>query len=162
MKRQLIVMRHAKSSWDSAASSDHERPLNSRGKRDAPRVARHLASVGWEPQLIVSSDSQRTRETASLLLAEWADGVEVKFSSSLYLGGPSELGHELQHVSDEVEVLLVLGHNPGWESVVHRLSSESVAIKTATAVLLTAECESWADAFQAGWTLESIVNPRDL
>ena len=155
-------MRHAKSSWDSPAASDHERPLNDRGRRDTPRVARHLTGLGWQPQFILSSDSQRTRETAELLLAEWEDGVDVEFSSSLYLAGAGNLEDELQLVSDEVEVLLILGHNPGWECVVHRLSGESVTMKTATAVLLTADCESWSEAFQTGWTFESIVHPRDL
>ena len=63
MHRRLIIMRHAKSSWTSGALSDHERPLNARGIRDAPRVGAALVKRGWLPQLVLSSDSERTRET---------------------------------------------------------------------------------------------------
>ena len=162
MERQLIVMRHAKSSWESPASGDHERPLNDRGRQSAPRVAEHLMEIGWQPQHILSSDAQRTRETASLLVGQWEEGVGVDFRSRLYLAGRDELEAELQEISEEVESLLVLGHNPGWQQVVFRLSGHSITMKIATAALLLAECESWADAFHTRWSLESVVYPRDL
>jgi hypothetical protein len=63
MQRRLMIMRHAKSAWSSDVASDHERPLNKRGRRDAPRVGKRLAKLGWVPEFVVSSDSRRTRET---------------------------------------------------------------------------------------------------
>ncbi len=163
MERRIVVMRHAKSDWNTNAQTDHERPLNDRGRRSAPLVAKHLTSLGWQPQHILSSDARRTRETADLLLHAWEDGIGVEFNSKLYLAGPKELQFELCAVSDEVETLLVLGHNPGWESVVHRLSDVGVVMKTATAALLqSASCESWSDVFDAEWTLNEIINPREI
>ena len=162
MERQLIVMRHAKSSWASAGLTDHERPLNDRGRRDAPKVARQLTELGWQPQQILSSDARRTRQTAILLLAEWEDGIEATYSEMLYLAGPNALKEAMNGISDEVESLVVLGHNPGWEGVVHRLSGVEVTMKTATAALLTAECESWENAFDVEWALEEVVYPREL
>ena len=142
MERRLVVMRHAKSSWKSPAETDHERPLNDRGRRSAPLVAHELSRLEWQPQHILSSDATRTRETAQLLLAEWEDGIAAQFVSNLYLAGPSELKFELCMVSDEVETLLVLGHNTGWETVVYELCDVGVTMKTATTALLTcSECE---------------------
>ena len=60
MQRRLMVMRHAKSSWKSQVPTDHERPLNERGRRDAARVGKRLAELGWVPDFVVSSDSRRT------------------------------------------------------------------------------------------------------
>ena len=125
-------------------------------------MARELERVGWLPQFILSSDSQRTRETAALLLGEWEAGIEVTYTANLYLAGPSELWEALDAVSEEVEALLVLGHNPGWEAVVHRLTGTSVTMKTATAALMHTECEVWSDVSRVSWTLEDVLNPRDL
>lgn len=163
MERRIVVMRHAKSDWDTNAKNDHERPLNKRGRQSAPMVANHLSTLGWQPQHILSSDARRTRETAELLLESWEDGIGVDFTSKLYLAGPSELQFELCVVSDEVETLLVLGHNPGWEGVVYRLTDVGVTMKTATAAMLHSDaCESWSDAFDADWTLHEIINPREI
>ena len=163
MKRRLIVMRHAKSSWKAPAEADHDRPLNDRGRRSAPAIAVELKKLGWEPQHILSSDAKRTRETAGLLLGEWEDGIQAEYNANLYLAGPSELKFELCAVSDEVETLLVLGHNPGWETVVYRLCDIGVTMKTATAAMLATEnCESWSDTFSSEWELKEVLNPRDL
>ncbi len=162
MQRCLIVMRHAKSSWNSDAQTDHARPLNARGRRDAPRVAERLVEQKQVPQFVLSSDSQRTRETCQLLTARWEEGVEVEFLPSLYHAGAAALRHELPRVSDEVEILLVVGHNPGWEEVVHRLSNEVVTMKTGTAALLQGKCDSWTDAFGAPWSIREVIYPREL
>lgn len=162
MERRLIVMRHAKSSWNTEGMSDHERPLNKRGRHDTPRIAHHLIELGWQAQHIVSSDAQRTRETAVQLLAQWEDGIQVDFLASLYLAGFEAFHDALSSVNDEIDTLLFLGHNPGCESIVHRLTDELVVMKTATAALLTAECESWSDAHSITWELQQVIYPRDL
>jgi len=162
MERQLIVMRHAKSSWAAEGLSDHQRPLNERGRRAAPRVAIELRELGWQPQHILSSDSQRTRETVGLLLKVWEAGIQVDFLASLYLAGPNELSDAMAEVSEEVESLLVVGHNPGWEGVVHHLGGVDMTMKTATAAMLKADCESWSDALKTEWSLENVIHPREL
>lgn len=86
----------------------------------------------------------------------------MDYSANLYLAGVEELETELAGISEEVETLLVLGHNPGWESIVHRLTGESVVMKTATAALISGTCKSWGDAFRATWELDAVVYPREL
>ena len=83
--RRLIVMRHAKSSWASGAQSDHQRPLNDRGRCDAPRVATALVDANWLPDLILSSDAQRTRETYDGMAVSFPGEIPVQFLSSFYL-----------------------------------------------------------------------------
>ena len=107
MKR-LIVMRHAKSDWGTNAPTDHARPLNKRGQRDAPRVAQQLVELDWLPQYIVSSDSARTRETYELMRSAFNEVPQVEFLSTLYHAGPSDLASVLAGVPDTVATAMAL------------------------------------------------------
>jgi phosphohistidine phosphatase len=163
MKRRIIVMRHAKSSWSSGAKSDHERPLNARGQRDAPRVGAALCERGWLPELVLSSDSCRTRETFAGLGEAFPEEVPVVWLPSFYHAGPHEVEMEVPGLDDKIGTILVLGHNPGWEHLVHTLSGQDLIMKTATAALLSRELDSWAKAFDGGrWKVEEVLYPREL
>lgn len=163
MTRRLIVMRHAKSSWDSPGHSDNERPLNDRGRRDAPKVGAALEERGWLPELVLSSDSQRTRETFAGMNECFSSVVKARFLSSFYHAGLGAVQDELPVVPDEVACLLVLGHNPGWEDLVGWLTGEDIVMKTANAALLSLDLESWSAALQPGkWKLVNVVRPREL
>ena len=94
MQRRLMLMRHAKSSWKSQVPTDHERPLNERGRRDAARVGKRLAKLGWVPDLVVGSDSRRTEETWERMQKRFPD-ARVRFTRALYAGGPRELRSEV-------------------------------------------------------------------
>ena len=162
--RRLIVMRHAKSSWKSGHSDDHERPLNKRGQRDAPRVAQELASLGWSPQVVLSSDSQRTQETWGLMATAFATPDVVSFHRQLYLAGLGQIRSSLVGVGEEVETVLVLGHNPGWEDAASWLSGAELSMTTANAALLEREAPSWDAALdeQGAWQLVRLVRPKEL
>jgi phosphohistidine phosphatase SixA len=164
MKYRLIVMRHAKSSWKDREKTDHERPLNKRGRRDTPRVADRLGKLGWIPQVVISSDSLRTRETAELLERQWPDGPRVEFTGSLYHGGIDELVEEVSAVPGDVQCVLVLGHNPGWEGAVLWLTGEDVRLTTANAALLERKADSWKEALseRGAWKLRDVLRPKDL
>ena len=112
MTRRLIIMRHAKSDWDSGAETDHDRPLNHRGRRDAPRIAERLVALGWVPDYVVSSDARRTQETLERMLPEINDEPAVRLCRELYHAGAAELVDELVPLPDDVETVLALGHNP--------------------------------------------------
>lgn len=160
MKR-LIVMRHAKSSWEGGPGGDHARPLNERGRRDAPLMGAMLRERGWMPQLVVSSDSQRTRETYEGLVRGLEEEVEVEFTRDLYHAGPAEVLNACEGLDDEVETVLVLGHNPGWESVISYLAGEHVMMTTANCALLEGE-GSWMELMTSGaWTLVDVLRPVD-
>ncbi|MCA9213679.1 MAG: histidine phosphatase family protein [Planctomycetales bacterium] len=163
MKR-LIVMRHAKSSWAEPGMQDHARPLNDRGRQDAPKVAQQLTNIGWQPNIIISSDSTRTRETLGLMALEFSDDVRLVFESDLYHAGVREVVAHVCNVPNDVTTVMVLGHNPGWEYVVEHLSGEEVIMKTATAALLDFDVDDWNDAIRCpgSWRLVDVIYPRDL
>jgi phosphohistidine phosphatase len=163
-RRRLIVMRHAKSSWSSPATTDHARPLNDRGRQDAPRVAARLVELNWHPEFILSSDAQRTRETAERMRGAWKREVPEEFTPLLFHAGYEGLADVISIVPDDVAALLVLGHNPGWQELVLTLSGASVEMKTATAALLLGSGEHWSDALRnrRRWELVDVVYPREI
>ena len=161
--RRLIIMRHAKSSWNSLAATDHDRPLNKRGQRDAPRVAQRLAELGWRPQIVVSSDSQRTRQTWERMQDVFTDVTEVQFLRSLYHAGPDQLIDCLVGLPPSCTTVLALGHNPGWQESVAYFSGESIEMTTANAALLQTARHEWSDSIgRSAWQLHAVIRPREL
>ena len=161
--RRLVLMRHAKSSWDSNSLSDHERPLSGRGQRDAPRVAEALVKLGAWPDAVVTSDALRTRQTWAAMAALGPSSPELQVTPELYLAGLRELQLEASSWPDRWQTVLTLGHNPGWEDVAALLSGQWQEMTTANAVVLERDdVETWAEAMVPGWTLRAWLRPRDL
>ncbi len=164
MALRLIVMRHAKSSWNSDSPTDHKRPLNKRGRRDAPRIAERLHELGWVPDFVLSSDSTRTRQTWAGMQEEFGDEIEAEFINDFYHGGVRALLDALESMSPDVRTLLVLGHNPGWEDAVGWLSGEPTRMTTANAAMLSTDGGAWSEAVDGPnrWTLEQLLRPKEL
>jgi len=162
MGKRLIVMRHAKSSWTSGAPSDHQRPLNKRGRRAAPLVGARLRDLGWIPDLVIASDSQRTRETWQRMQEAFPHSIEARYSNAFYHGGLSAIVSACSQLKAGVSTLLVLGHNPGWEDAVEALTGRWVRMTTANAALLESETEDWTEAIRAGWASVDILRPGEL
>lgn len=164
MERRLIVMRHAKSSWSSKSETDHDRPLNDRGRTEAPRVANLLMELEWIPQFVLSSDARRTRETFARMQTVWSDEIPAEFLRALYLAGYSGVSAAVGLVPTTATTLMILGHNPGLEEVVYTLSGQSVELKTATAALLENEADNWIDglASRGTWRLIDLIRGREL
>ena len=160
--RRLILMRHAKSCWENDALTDHERPLNKRGRRDAPRIAAKLARLGWAPDLVLSSDSARTKETWARMRAAFLQPPRVVYLPTFYHAGLQALQGELGN--HEEETVLALGHNPGWESCVAWLSGDSMRMTTANAALLSHPAPTWGEAITspAAWKLSQFLRPKEL
>lgn len=165
MKCKLILLRHAKSAWDTDAPSDHERPLNKRGRRDAPRIAAKLVELGWVPERVYSSDSTRTEQTWDRMKDALAAGSspEVSFSRELYHAGLDEIREQLSEGADEAETIMVIGHNPGWEDAAEALTGKSIRMTTCNAVLLSTKAEDWSEALASGdWKVEHLLRPKEL
>lgn len=153
-------MRHAKSSWD-GDEADHDRPLNERGRRDAPRVAARLVELGWSPDFILSSDSTRTVETHALMRVV-LPAAPVLFLRGLYHGSAGSLRKALAGVERQFATVLALGHNPGWEHAVADFSGEHVTMKTASAALLECDAPDWTTAAMSEWKLVAAIHPREI
>lgn len=144
MTRELGVLRHAKSSW-SHDVSDHARPLNPRGRRDAVRVGLELRRRAWIPDLILTSDSERTQETLAFLLDRLEAEPPTRVLPSLYLPGLGDMLGAVAEAPAEARRVLLVSHNPGCEELVQRLSGQRVTVKTAHLWLLQAEGSSWGN-----------------
>ncbi|MCA9296997.1 MAG: histidine phosphatase family protein [Phycisphaerales bacterium] len=147
--RWLLLMRHAKSSWKDHSLADHDRPLNKRGRRDAPRMGARLGEAGLVPQVIVSSTAERARETAELLAAGCVPVPRLTFLRELYHGDDMDYERAIRQVDDACRCLLVIGHNPGLEEIIARVSHESCRMPTAAIAVLELDLSRW-DAFRFG------------
>jgi len=121
MTRLLIVMRHAKSDWDSGATSDFDRPLARRGERDAPRMGRWLREQRYIPQHIVSSPAARARETTIRVVKELGlQQAAVDWNRALYEADVEDLLEVIANC--DAPTTLLIGHNPGLEALVRYLA----------------------------------------
>ncbi len=148
MKR-LVVMRHAKSDWDAGAESDHARPLNSRGRADAPVLARKLAARGFAPDAVTVSDARRTTETLELATPAWP-GARVFVAPHFYHAGLPAVRVAVSEISDDLTTWLVLGHNPGWEDMVDTLCRKMIELKTCNAAVLESDAPTFREALENG------------
>ena len=164
MKRRLILLRHAKSDWKAGAPSDQARPLNARGRRDAPRVAARLAELDWAPTHIWSSDAKRTKETVELMLPSFKPSPKVSFVGKLYLGDLGALRKVMDGVSDKCKTAMLVGHNPGWEEAGSLLTGLSINMTTCNALLMSVKADNWSEAIamESCWKLHEHILPRAL
>lgn len=163
MKRRLIIMRHAKSSHSDPGQSDHARPLNERGRREAPEIARRLIELDWVPDLIISSDATRALQTWESMAPIFEEDLPLTIDEALYLSGAMEIIHALERAPEHIQTVLMLGHNPGWESALAYFSGEFHQMTTANAALLQGEGPGWQDMLQAGaFELVELLRPRSL
>jgi len=152
MVRRLIVMRHAKSSWKEPNLDDHERPLNKRGRRDAPMVADAIFERGWIPELILVSSSKRTLQTLERMSHRMGK-TPFEVRSGIYHATVIDLMEELEDMLDN-GTTMIIGHNPGSEILVNHLSGEWHTMPTATAVLLIHSGSSWS--------VEDVIRPKEI
>jgi phosphohistidine phosphatase len=145
MKR-LLILRHAKSSWSDSSLDDWQRPLSGRGISDAPRVGEMLRERSLVPDLIVTSDAVRARTTAEAAAQSSGYQGEIVLEPALYGATPDEIIAVLNSLADaSTGTVLVAGHNPGVEGLIHQLSGEHHAMPTAALVQLTLPIDRWSD-----------------
>lgn len=115
--KSLLILRHAKSSWKHPELSDHNRPLNRRGKNDALRIGKLLKKEKLIPDIIISSTAIRAHVTADTVAKACEYKGEVTLDRSLYAAGPEAYFKVLRSLSDDYLKVLVVGHNPGIEEL---------------------------------------------
>jgi phosphohistidine phosphatase len=162
--RVLLILRHAKSSWKSDALGDHERPLNPRGVRDAPRMGALLEEQDLVPDLIISSDAVRARMTAEAVVKTSGYAAEIVFDPRLYLASPDDIIAVLRSTpSAGARTVMIVGHNPGLEDLVAQLTGEEREFPTAALAAISLPLERWNDlATDSRGALLALWRPKDL
>jgi phosphohistidine phosphatase len=167
MKR-LYLLRHAKSSWEDPTLADHDRPLARRGRRAATVMAEHLRRKGIAPELVLCSPSRRTRQTLTRIAPGLGENADVQIESELYAASAADLIEVLHGVPDEVESVMLIGHNPGIQDLALSLArggSEIARVRSKfpTAALATLELNgSWRELAPGSAELTSLVKPKEL
>lgn len=120
--RKIILLRHAKSSWKDASLDDFDRPLNNRGKRDAPHMANRLFKRGVEVDLIISSSARRTSDTAKIFKDKLGFKSEIIFEDKLYEASAQEILKIIHKIEEKYNSILIVCHNPGITNLSNDLS----------------------------------------
>ena len=171
MKR-LTILRHAKSSWDLPNTDDFDRALNERGWNAARKVGSELKRRKISFDLCLASPAARARETLDGVSETYgAFHFPVRFEPRIYLADTATLQDLVRNIPDDVEDALLVGHNPGLERLILRLTDDDggglrdrVAEKYPTAALAIVELPAvqWNEVGDGSGTLSELILPRDL
>ena len=161
--KTVLILRHAKSSWNHPELSDYDRPLNSRGKRDAPRMGKHLRQAGLIPDRILTSSAKRARKTANKVAKSCGYTGKVKKLEAFYDTVPGVFFKTLQALSDKYQRVMVVGHNPTMEQLVNHLTGEIERMPTAALAQIELPIQQWdaLDLYTKG-TLVNLWTPKTL
>jgi phosphohistidine phosphatase len=146
--KQLILIRHAKSSLKHVGMDDFDRPLNPRGERDAPSMGERLSRAGAAPDVIVSSAARRAADTARMIAEQLGrDPAELVLDSDLYLAAPPELLEAVRRLEPRIEHAALVAHNPGITDFVNALAGTYIDnVPTCGVARLRLDIEEWRNA----------------
>lgn len=162
--KTLWLMRHAKSDWSDPSLADFDRPLNQRGKKDAPLMGRWIQSSGRMPDRIISSPATRARLT-TLRVAE-ACGLDrgaIDWWADFYPGAVAETVEYLKQTPLESEHVLMIGHNPALEELVSFLTSSNklwLKLPTAAIAMMAVDIAEWNEIGSGKCQLTGLITPK--
>ena len=171
--RQLLLLRHAKSSWDDASIPDRDRPLNGRGRRAAAAMRQAMHDLGLLPDLVLVSPSRRTMQTLEAL-EPWEETPLIEPMESLYLADPPQLLAALHGVAETVRSVMLIGHNPGLHDLAASLAGPRALAQAGPmekalvagfptgALAEFVVAGSWWDLREGGGRLIRFLTPRML
>jgi phosphohistidine phosphatase len=159
----LLILRHAKSSWEFVELSDHDRPLNNRGKRDALRIGKKLLKEGVVPQLIISSSAIRASSTALKVAKACGYQGEIIVENSLYGSGFTEYLNAVKKKDDRYDIIMLVGHNPHSEQLLEILTGTMNTMSTCTVACVSLSIASWNEIdSQVRGELLNLWQPKEL
>lgn len=141
---ELIMMRHAKSDWGDTSLGDHERTLNERGRRDAPRIGNWMTDHDLIPDLVLCSTAVRARQTAEAVAQQWPAEVPIHDCKTLYHAAPETIIKVVASDSLDAQRVMVVGHNPGLEMLAGHFSGACGHFPTAAVLALAFEIPTWS------------------
>jgi phosphohistidine phosphatase len=144
--KTLYLVRHAKSSWKEIDISDKERPLNKRGKHDAPVMGKLMKKMNVQPDVIISSPAIRAFSTAKLIAKEIDyPKSKIELSDNIYMAGSMELFGEVSKSDDKYKSIILVGHNPGITDFLNLICEENIDnMPTCSVACIQFEINSWS------------------
>jgi phosphohistidine phosphatase len=160
--KTVLLLRHAKSSWNHPELNDRERPLNKRGKRQAPEMGKLIYTENLTPDLILSSPARRACKTAEAVAKNCGYDGEIDQIDDFYPGEPVDYLRVLSELPDGARRVMVVGHNPGLEEFLRVLIGETRPFSTAALAQVDLPLESWHELTAATHgTLVRILHPPE-
>lgn len=161
--KTLLLLRHAKSSWENDRLSDFERPLNDRGRRDAPLMGRMIKKHDLIPDRIISSSARRAAHTAELVALDASYDSDIQYTERLYLAEPETYLAIARKTEDSIDTLMLVGHNPGIEQAIELLTGIEDRMPTAALACIRLPINRWVELKAGkGYTLEALWRPKEL
>jgi phosphohistidine phosphatase len=161
--KTLLLLRHAKSSWDDPGLSDRDRPLNARGLRDAPKMGELIKQQGLTPDLIIASTATRAQETARHVALHCGYPGAIDSTSSLYLAAPDHYVAYLRCLDEQCTVVMVVGHNPGLEDLLELITGSYQKMPTAALACISLAITRWQEfSAKVDGQLIHIWRPKEL
>jgi phosphohistidine phosphatase len=149
--KTLFLVRHAKSSRDDPSLPDRDRPLGDRGKQDAPMMGKRLAKRDVKPDLLVSSPALRALTTAQLIAEEVGyKRKDIVVDDRLYASSPDDLLAVIHALDKNLDRVMLVGHNPEFSDLAHRLSSEIIDMPTSAVAEFHFDTKAWSDVGEVG------------
>ena len=160
--KKLFIVRHAKSSWDFPELDDYDRPLNKRGKKNAPEMGRRLAIRGIKPDSMITSPAKRAAATARRIAEEISFPInDIQKEPLFYLGSLGNMITALQGVSTKIETLMIFGHNPGLTELANYLSGSDIYnIPTSGMAEIEFNISTWSEIGKDAGNLVSFDYPK--
>lgn len=145
--KSVIIIRHAKSSWDNIGESDFDRPLNDRGKEDAPKMANRLLERKVSIDAFISSSAKRARKTAALFIKEFnGDKEDILLVPELYLAGPDAFYEAIAKAPSSAKTIALFGHNPGITEFANDLTDVRIDdMPTCAIFAVKADIKDWSE-----------------
>jgi len=160
--KTLLLLRHAKSDWDDPSLRDFDRPLAARGERDAPRIGKVLGKRGPLPDLIISSPAARAKATIKRVIKAAKLNLEIQFDEAIYGASSPELMRLIRQLPNDNLCVLLVGHNPGFEDLVWRLSSSRERMPTAALACIEFQIDNWEEVIEGEGKLVWLLTPKQL
>ena len=148
--KTLTLLRHAKSGWDDSVARDFDRPLNPRGRCAARTVGREMRAQGLAFDSVLASPAVRVVETLEEIGSGYGRVLDPRFDQRLYLASTDTLLDLIREADDGVASLLLVGHNPGLQSLLTRLTGEGAAMTPATLARIDLDIDVWSNLRRAG------------
>jgi phosphohistidine phosphatase len=145
--KQLLLIRHAKSAWDNLSLGDFERPLNERGKKDAPVMAERLVDKKINIDVFISSPAKRAKKTAAIFAKAFeTDKSDILLKQELYGAEPGVFYNVISAVKNKYDSIAIFSHNPGITDFANELTETRIDnIPTCGIFAVEADCEKWED-----------------
>ena len=160
--KTLLILRHAKSSWENTNLSDFERPLNKRGLEAAPVMGEVLKKNQFQPEIILSSPAMRARQTAEIIRKTACIKGKVEFEERIYEASPARLLEVISEQNDEVKSIMLVGHNPGLEALVKTLTGQMQPMPTAALAVIDLEINHWNEVNSLTGKLRALIRPKEI